>query len=203
MREKRNLKVGNVVYLYRNDSVMYTITDISKVNDKTYCWLKKDPDSRCAIRYHKKFVHLVTDEEAKKRYLHRISPEYKAELKAKREAAEKWLVDRQNELAGLTFRCYETDLFPEERDLISKAGYYIYSMTDGDEGPGYNIKKNGLANRFGYWITDTDLTPYMSDGRCIHTSELAKTKIINIPHEELKPYFDEGRRLHFEKKKAV
>lgn len=202
MSKKRTLKVGDIVYLYRNESVIYTITDIAKVNDKIYCWLKKDPEDNCAIRYHRKFVHLVEDETEKERYLYRISPEYKAELKAQREAAEKWLSDRQNELKGLTFRCYETDLFSEEEELLKKAGYFVYYLTDGDEGIHYNIRRKAWANRFGRWVTDTDLTPYMSDGECINTQELMKAKIIDIPYEELKPYLDEGRKLHFDAKKV-
>ena len=109
-----------------------------------------------------------------------------------------WLKNRQEELKDLNFKCFETDLWKEEKILLREAGYFIYDLRDWDEGDGFNIEHRVIVNHIGCWITDMDLTPYMNDGSWIGIDELAKANIQEIPYEEIKELLDKGHKLHFE-----
>lgn len=122
-----------------------------------------------------------------------------AELKAKQ-----WLKDRQKELSTLKFRCFECDLWREQKELLKEAGYFVYDLRDWDEGNGYNIEPHVVVNHIGCWITDIDLIPYMNDcsGHWIGIDELALAQIEDIPYSEIKELLDKGKELHFANKKG-
>lgn len=115
--------------------------------------------------------------------------------------ADKWLKKRQEELSTLSFRCYDGDLFPEQKKLIREAGYYVYDLRDWDDGSGYNIELSVVVNHIGCWVTDIDLKPYMNNtcGHWIGIDELEKASIHYTLDEILKPYLEEGRKQHFNK----
>lgn len=115
------------------------------------------------------------------------------------EEAKVWLEKRQDELKGLTFKCYETDLWKEQKELLKNAGYFVYDLRDWDEGNGFNIEHHVRVNHIGSWITDINLTPYMNDDSWIGIDELEKANIEEIQYEEIKELLDKGRKLHFGK----
>lgn len=126
------------------------------------------------------------------------SPEQiEAELKAKQ-----WLKDRQKELSTLKFRCFETDLWKEQKELLREAGYFVYDLRDWDEGDGFNIEIHVCVNHIGCWITDTDLKPYMNEESWIGIDELKLAQIDNIPYEKIKELLQKGETLHFANKKG-
>ena len=175
--QRENLKVKDIVYCSYINKVG-SIRDIgTNGNDALY-----QIDGWGAY-FHEKFIRKATEDEIKW---------YNTELEAK-----KWLKKRQNELKGLTFRYFETNLWKEEKELLKEAGYFVYDLRDWDEGDGYNIEHHVYVNHIGCWITDKDLTPYMNDGSWIGIDELKKANIEMIPYRELEEIFDEGRKLHF------
>lgn len=112
------------------------------------------------------------------------------------EDAEIWLENRRKELSSLRFRVYDSELWPEEKEVLCKAGYFIYDLREWDEGNGYNIEVKTVANHIGNWVTDIDLTPYMNEGTWIGIDELRDTKFESIPYDEIKHLLQEGRKLH-------
>lgn len=112
------------------------------------------------------------------------------------EDAEIWLENRRKELSSLCFRVYDSALWPEEKEILRNAGYFVYDLRDWDEGNGYNIEVKAVANHIGNWVTDIDLTPYMNEGRWIGIDELQDTKFESIPYDEIKHLLQEGRELH-------
>lgn len=193
------VKAGDIVYLYKEEHVLYTVTKVCDINGKPYCWLSKDPNGRYQKRYHAKFVHPAKDEKKIAQYRYLYSDAYKKDLQKEVD----WLKDRQNQLGTLKFRCYETDLFKQQIELLKNAGYYLYTLKSWDEGDGYNICKNGFVNRFGYWITDMDLTPYMNEGTWIGIDELEKARIDDIPYTEIKGFLDQGRQAYLKERGLV
>lgn len=121
------------------------------------------------------------------------SPE---QIEAEQKAAQ-WLKDRQKELSTLKFRCFECDLWREEKELLREAGYFVYDLRDWDEGDGYNIEISVVVNHIGCWVTDIDLKPYMNDGSWIGIDELKLAQIEEIPYSELEELLKKGRELHF------
>lgn len=116
--------------------------------------------------------------------------------KKKYEDAEIWLENRRKELSSLRFRIYDSELWPEEKEILRKAGYFVYDLRDWDEGNGYNIEVKVVANHIGHWVTDIDLTPYMNEGTWIGIDELQNAKLESIPYDEIKHLLQEGRELH-------
>lgn len=139
--------------------------------------------------YSRNFIRKPTEDELKW---------YNAELKAIQ-----WLKDRQRELSALKFRCFETDLWREQKELLREAGYFVYDLRDWDEGNGYNIEINVCVNHIGCWITDTDLKPYMNEGSWIGIDELELAQIDDIPYIEIIELLKKGEALNFANKKGV
>lgn len=163
----KNFKNRDVVYLYKNESTLYQISDIVKENGSTYYWLKRDLDSPIAERAHERFVHQATNEKDIAKYLYYQSSEFKEKMKAGMDDTDKWLKGRQDELKELSFRVLETNLWPEQKNLLEENGYFCYDLRDWDEGSGYNIEKSAFVNRISSWVTDMDLTPYLNEGTWI------------------------------------
>lgn len=193
----KNFKIGDVVYLYKNQSTLYQISGIETENDKTYYWLKRDLDSPIAERLHERFIHLATNEKDIEKYLYYQSPEFKVKMKNAIEEADKWLAERQEALKGLSFRFFETNLWPEQKTLLEENGYFCYDLRDWDEGSGYNIEKSAFVNRIGNWVTDMALTPYMNEGTWIGIDELELATLIPLPYEEIADLLSKGEKMHF------
>ena len=111
-------------------------------------------------------------------------------------ARQQWLKTRQNKLSELKFRRFETDLWKEQKELLKKAGYFVYDLRDWDEGDGYNIEIHVSVNHIGNWITDIDLTPYMNEGSWIGVDELETAQIQDIPYNEISDLLLKGDELH-------
>lgn len=122
--------------------------------------------------------------------------------KKEHEDAEIWLENRRKKLSSLCFRVYDSELWPEEKEILRNAGYFVYDLRDWDEGNGYNIEVKAVANHIGNWVTDIDLTPYMNEERWIGIDELQDTKFESIPYDEIKHLLQEGRELHAKNMKA-
>ena len=125
------------------------------------------------------------------------------QIEAEQKAAQ-WLKDRQKELSTLKFRCFESDLWREEKELLREAGYFVYDLRDWDDGRGYNIEISVVVNHIGCWVTDIDLIPYMNDcgGHWIGIDELKLAQIEEIPYSEIKELLEKGREMHFANKKG-
>ena len=195
-----DLKIGDVVYLFKNQSTLYQISDIEIQNNKTYYWLKRDMDSPVAQRHHARFVHRATNEKDIEKYLYYHSPEFKAEMKKMFDEAAQWLKDRQEELEDLSFRVYVTDLWSEQMTLLEENGYFCYDLRDWDNGGGYNIEKCVFANRIGNWVTDVDLTPYLNEGSWMGIDELKLADLRELPYEEIAELLEKGEKAHFTKR---
>lgn len=178
---REDIKIGDIVFVsYRNK-----IGELIEITNDGLYRVKIENNTQ---NFHKDFIRKPTEDELNW---------YNAELKAKQ-----WLKDRQKELSTLKFRCFETDLWKEQKELLREAGYFVYDLRDWDEGNGFNIEIHVVVNHIGCWITDTDLKPYMNEESWIGIDELKLAKIEDIPYEETKEFLDNGHKLHFENKKG-
>lgn len=178
---REGIKTGDVVFVsYGNvigEFIEITENDLYRVKTKNYTG-----------NFHRDFVRKPTEEELKW---------YNAERKAIQ-----WLKNRQKELSTLKFRCFECDLWREQKELLRESGYFVYDLRDWDEGNGYNIELRVVVNHIGCWVTDIDLRPYMNDENWIGIDELKLAQIENIPYGEIKELLDKGKELHFANKKG-
>ena len=177
---REGIKVGDIVFVSYvgrlGELISITEDGLYRVQTKKYTG-----------NFHKTFIRKPTEDESKR---------YEAEQKAAQ-----WLKDRQKELSTLKFRCFETDLYREQKELLREAGYFVYDLRDWDEGSGYNIEPNVCVNHIGCWVTDIDLIPYMNNcsGHWIGIDELELAQIEDIHYAEIKELLDKGRELHFKK----
>ena len=102
-----------------------------------------------------------------------------------------------NELNKLQFRCFETDLYKEQKELLRKAGFYVYDLRAWDEGNGYSVETHVVANHIGCWITDMDLQPYMHENTWLCSDEFNFSNISQIPYKEIEIFLIQGREIHF------
>lgn len=178
---RENIKVGDIVFVSYGNKIgkLIKITDDGLYKVKT---------KNNTLNYYKDFIRKPTEDELNW---------YNAELKA-----EQWLKDRQKELSTLKFRCFETDLWKEQKELLKEAGYFVYDLRDWDEGNGYNIEIHVVVNHIGCWITDIDLKPYMNEESWIGVDELELSQIEDIPYIEIMELLKKGEALHFANKKG-